>query len=219
MFIGIIVHMVWLSQKLNVENQALVIQYSFNTDAHTFTCILNLSHNHTAHPLTCTPPTHKHPRKQMGKTVKLDVHGVHFVSTPRSRGSRWTCSPCLKASVWWSRSPRSWCWLWIGVTGWRSRRGRTGSGGPVRPRSAPRRSLVGTTGTFCSCCSSSCRVRHKMALCAGRGAIMWFIDRGIIVTQRPLPCGEFDYFQLNHYDSHQVNFLREQALRLSQADH
>lgn len=87
--------------------------------------------------------------------------------TPRSPGSPWTCSPCSKASAWWSRSPRSWCWLWTGATGQRSRQGRAGSG--ARPRSAPRRSLAGRTGTFCSCWSSSCRVRHKMAPCAGRG--------------------------------------------------
>lgn len=108
-------------------------------------------------------PPPKHPRSQT-RTCRL-----RFVFTPRSRGSRWTCSPCSKASVWWSRSPHSWCWLWIGATGWRSRRGRTGSGGPVRPHSAPLRSLVGTTGTFCSCCSSSCRARRKMALWAGGG--------------------------------------------------
>lgn len=35
--------MVSLHQKLHVANRA--VQYSFNTDAHTFTCILNLSHS------------------------------------------------------------------------------------------------------------------------------------------------------------------------------
>lgn len=113
-----------------------------------------------------------HTRNQTARSAT-----VRAAFTPRSRGSRWTCSPCSKASAWWSRSPRSWCWLWIGATGWRSRRGRTGSGGPVRPRSAPRRSLAGTTGTFCSCCSSSCRVHRKMALCAGRGTMSRFIER------------------------------------------
>lgn len=138
--------------------------WSFSTasvQTHTYisTCIRNLSRSHTTH----SPHTYTH-RNGQPTWWRLDVHGVCFLSTPTSRGSRWTCSPCLKASVWWSRSPHSWCWLWIGATGWRSRREKTGSGGPVRPQSAPRRSLVGTTGTFCSCWSSSCRVRRRMAL-------------------------------------------------------
>lgn len=57
MLICIIVHMVSLHQKLHVANRALAVQYSFNTDAHTFTCILNLSHSaatdaHSPHPNT-----------------------------------------------------------------------------------------------------------------------------------------------------------------------
>lgn len=122
------------------------------------------------------PLHNKHPRKQMATTAKLNIHGVRFVFTPRSRGSQWTCSPCLKASVSWSRSPRSWCWLWIGATGWRSGQGMTGSGGPVRRRTAPLHSLVGMRGTFCSCCSSSCWVHRRMALGAGRATMKRFID-------------------------------------------
>lgn len=47
-----------LSQKLQVSNRAVVIQNSFNTDAHTSTCILTLSHNHTAHTPTETDSTY-----------------------------------------------------------------------------------------------------------------------------------------------------------------
>lgn len=70
-----------LSQKLLVANRALVIQYSFNTDAHTFTCILNLSHNRTAHPPTCTPntqtPTENRRPKRWRSTRTVSVLFLH----------------------------------------------------------------------------------------------------------------------------------------------
>lgn len=77
-----------------------------------------------------------------GYTLHEQIHT--YAPTPTSQVRPGRAEFCMKACVWWSRSPRSWCWVWAPAS--RSPRDNA----PARPGTHPR-SPSETTGTFRKC--------------------------------------------------------------------
>lgn len=77
-------------------------------------------------------------------TRYMNNYAQTYMPTPMSQVRPGRAEFCKKACVWWSRSPRSWYWVWAPAS--RSPR----DNGPARPGRRPR-SPSETTGTFQKC--------------------------------------------------------------------